>query len=199
LAFGVGVGLLFTMARRIVVVERLRWSWQSGLSTAVFVALCYLLAAAIEGTLPAYRGEALRAALSYGLLAGITGDEIEQRTRPNQGIRRSAGNTLWGLAAGIAAGILVLAAEQQIKQALQTGAVVALLCALRGGLLPCIQHSILRAMLYGSGVTPQRYMHFLDNAVDRIFLRRVGGGYIFSHRLLMEYFARRQQSAESLR
>jgi hypothetical protein len=25
--------------------------------------------------------------------------------------------------------------------------------------------------------------------VDRIFLRRVGGGYIFIHRYLMEYFA----------
>ncbi len=26
-------------------------------------------------------------------------------------------------------------------------------------------------------------------ATDRIFLRKVGGGYIFIHRVLMEYFA----------
>ncbi len=29
----------------------------------------------------------------------------------------------------------------------------------------------------------------LDHCVDLIFLRRVGGGYIFVHRLLMEHFA----------
>lgn len=192
LAFGVGVGLLFTMASRILVVERLHWSWRSGLSTAASVGLFYLLATLLEGTLSAHYHEALRAALSFGLLAGITGGEIEQRTRPNQGIRRSARNTLWGLAAGILAGVFVLAVEQQIGQALQTGTIVALLCALRGGLLPCIQHSILRVMLYGSGVTPRKYVHFLDYAVDRIFLRRVGGGYIFGHRLLMEYFAQQR-------
>jgi len=28
-----------------------------------------------------------------------------------------------------------------------------------------------------------------DYAADRIFLRKVGGGYIFIHRMLMEYFA----------
>jgi len=32
-------------------------------------------------------------------------------------------------------------------------------------------------------------MRFLDYCVDRIFLRRVGGGYIFIHRLLQEHFA----------
>lgn len=30
---------------------------------------------------------------------------------------------------------------------------------------------------------------FLDHCVDLIFLRRVGGGYIFIRRLLMEHFA----------
>jgi hypothetical protein len=32
---------------------------------------------------------------------------------------------------------------------------------------------------------------FLDYAAERIFLRKVGGGYIFIHRLLQEYFAAR--------
>jgi hypothetical protein len=30
---------------------------------------------------------------------------------------------------------------------------------------------------------------FLDYCAERIFLRKVGGGYIFVHRLLMEHFA----------
>jgi hypothetical protein len=36
---------------------------------------------------------------------------------------------------------------------------------------------------------PWNYSRFLDYAVDRIFLQKVGGGYIFIHRLLMEHFA----------
>ena len=34
-----------------------------------------------------------------------------------------------------------------------------------------------------------RYIRFLDYATERIFLRKVGGGYIFIHRLLQDYFA----------
>lgn len=33
------------------------------------------------------------------------------------------------------------------------------------------------------------YPPCLDYATERILLRKVGGGYIFVHRLLMEYFA----------
>jgi hypothetical protein len=36
---------------------------------------------------------------------------------------------------------------------------------------------------------PWRYSRFLDYAAERILLRKVGGGYIFVHRLLLEYFA----------
>ena len=30
---------------------------------------------------------------------------------------------------------------------------------------------------------------FLDYAAERLFLRKVGSGYLFVHRLLLEYFA----------
>jgi len=30
---------------------------------------------------------------------------------------------------------------------------------------------------------------FLDEAAERLLLRKVGGGYIFVHRLLLDYFA----------
>jgi len=35
------------------------------------------------------------------------------------------------------------------------------------------------------------YAKFLDYAAERILLRKVGGGYIFIHRMLLEYFAAR--------
>ena len=36
---------------------------------------------------------------------------------------------------------------------------------------------------------PLNYAHFLDYATKLIFLRKVGGGYIFIHRMLLEHFA----------
>jgi hypothetical protein len=60
----------------------------------------------------------------------------------------------------------------------------------------CIQHVVLRLLLYRAGVIPWNYVRFLDHCTERIFLRRVGGGYIFAHRLLMEYFASLHNDAQ---
>jgi hypothetical protein len=38
------------------------------------------------------------------------------------------------------------------------------------------------------GSLPLRLVPFLDHAAERIFLRKVGG-YIFIHRMLLDYFA----------
>jgi hypothetical protein len=52
-----------------------------------------------------------------------------------------------------------------------------------------VQHLTLRLILYQERTTPLNLKMFLDHCVDLIFLRRVGGGYIFIHRLMMEHFA----------
>ena len=46
--------------------------------------------------------------------------------------------------------------------------------------------SILRAAGYKTGLYTSPHLHTFR---DRIFLRKVGGGYIFIHRLLQDYFA----------
>jgi hypothetical protein len=51
------------------------------------------------------------------------------------------------------------------------------------------QHYTLRWLLCINGSLPFRLVPFLDYCAERIFLRKVGGGYIFVHRLLMEHFA----------
>ena len=66
-----------------------------------------------------------------------------------------------------------------------TGLVIGLIFGGRA----CIQHLVLRIMLWRGGSAPLHYVRFLDYAAGRIFLRKVGGGYIFVHRLLLEYFA----------
>jgi hypothetical protein len=57
-----------------------------------------------------------------------------------------------------------------------------------GGLF-AIRHLVLRLALWLRRSAPLHYVPFLDYAVDRLFLRKVGGGYIFLHRMLLEYFA----------
>jgi len=36
---------------------------------------------------------------------------------------------------------------------------------------------------------PRHYPDFLDEAANRVILNKVGGGYMFIHRLLQEHFA----------
>ncbi len=48
---------------------------------------------------------------------------------------------------------------------------------------------ISRFIILNNKYLPKHLVPFLDHCVDLIFLRRVGGGYIFVHRLLMEHFA----------
>jgi eukaryotic-like serine/threonine-protein kinase len=48
---------------------------------------------------------------------------------------------------------------------------------------------VMRFILWHSGASPWNYARFLNYCAERIFLRKVGGGYIFVHQLLLEYFA----------
>ena len=61
--------------------------------------------------------------------------------------------------------------------------------------LDVIQHYTLRLILWHRGHTPRNYARFLDYATERIFLQKVGGGFIFIHRLLMEHFAELDQGS----
>jgi hypothetical protein len=108
-----------------------------------------------------------------GLLDGLVPDEITTRTVPNEGIRRSA---RMALVIGLVSGLV-------------TGLVFGLVSGLWKGGLACLQHLILRFLLWRNDFAPWHYVRFLDYAAERVFLRKVGGGYIFVHRLLLEYFA----------
>jgi hypothetical protein len=52
-----------------------------------------------------------------------------------------------------------------------------------------VQHYALRFILWRKDYLPWRIAPFLDYCAERILLRKVGGGYIFIHRLLQEHFA----------
>ena len=55
--------------------------------------------------------------------------------------------------------------------------------------LAVILHSALHYVLWRRGDLPWRLVSFLDYAADCILLHKVGGGYIFIHPMLQDYFA----------
>jgi hypothetical protein len=57
------------------------------------------------------------------------------------------------------------------------------------GLQSFIRHFILRCLLSWQGGLPWKLVPFLEEAVERLLLRKVNGSYTFVHRLLLEYFA----------
>jgi hypothetical protein len=40
-----------------------------------------------------------------------------------------------------------------------------------------------------NGYTPFKFIKFLDQCAKLVLLKKVGGGYIFIHRILLDYFA----------
>ena len=129
----------------------------------------------------------------------------DQLAQPNEGIRRSLRHSLFagllfgpigglasGLVAGLAFGLIGRLPEWPIL-AVGFSIVFTLILTLQFALIrggtACIEHAILRWFLWRKRCIPLDYTNFLEFAAERILLRRVGGGYIFTHRLLLEYFS----------
>ena len=126
--------------------------------------------------------------LTFGLIRGFSGKRIGNTSRPNDGMWQSARNsTLFALISMVTLyvpGVLIGNTKASFWAA--TGLAFGFAA---GGGEALIKHTLLRIILTLSGTTPWNYRKFLDYAADSIFLQKVGGGYIFMHRLLLEHFA----------
>jgi hypothetical protein len=125
--------------------------------------------------------------LIYSLISGLRGSEIRQGEKPNQGITQSAWNA--AIIGGITCLISSIVGVLTIHEIGYENMHVVLICGLMGGGTACIQHFGLRLMLYCNRYIPWNYTRFLNYATERLFLQKVGGGYIFVHRTLLEHFA----------
>lgn len=140
---------------------------------------------------------ALFSGLVFGLHFLLFGSEaVESRRSPNQGTLRSLKMTLaTGLIAAVIVKLLMSIRRSGPSSSEDAffASLVALFCGLIFGLIAgglfSIKHFALRLLLGLNRFAPFRYVRFLDYAVERLFLRKVGGGYIFIHRMLLEYFA----------
>jgi len=153
--------------------------------------------------------------LIVGIFQSIAQEQIEDQDRQslNQGVRRSALNsTIIGLLSGGSIGGLGFLGywlSYWLNEGLSKGlnpepseglgyALSAMwLFAISGSLLgwavsggwAVLRHFVLRWLLHRRHIFPWHAQAFLDDATARILLQRVGGGYSFIHRLLLEYFA----------
>jgi hypothetical protein len=133
------------------------------------------------------------------LVSGLSREMMDEQNIdiPNQGIWRSGRYGLvFGLIFGMVGamvGVLVFGLHGGLIFGLVGLLNVGLPCMLIGGLSlggeSFMQYFTLRCFLWQANVIPWNFIRFLDYTADRILLRKVGGGYIFVHRLLLEYFA----------
>jgi hypothetical protein len=136
--------------------------------------------------------------LSAALIGGLRSEKVETKSYPNQGIWLSIKNTL---IITLGFGTIVLLVQLLLLLLFPFYSVdllfIVLYFALWGGGIAVIRHYALRFMLWRKRNMPWDYTRFLDYAADRIFLRKVGGGYIFIHRLMMEHFANLGKTKEN--
>lgn len=139
--------------------------------------------------------------------SGLESDMLQKQhmMRPNEGIHRSARNAVFaaavfgpigGIISGIVCGISFalighLTAWYVLAGcfAIVFGILFSFYFLMIRGFIACLEHICLRYYLWRRGYTPLKYVRFLNYAVEHILLQRIGGGYMFVHRLLLDYFA----------
>jgi hypothetical protein len=155
-----------------------------------------------------FAGEALLlAALLGGVFGAFRHRPRELKTAPNQGIRLSLRNALSVgpavlviLTPILSGSLLVLGEPAALWQGLAAGLAFALLAGLWHGGLDALHHYVLRFILYRQGSLPWDVASFLDYAAEDLgFLQKVGGGYMFLHRYLLEHFAAMEEEPEPTR
>ena len=138
----------------------------------------------------------LRGAIIGSMFLGITARSVEKNTTRIQSVPIFA-----GLVFAFFGGFIPWLGNKQLVSiiggrdfswymALEGAVVIGGLAFLRYGGLDMIQHFVLRVILWHQGRTPRNYYRFLDYSTDHILLQKVGSGYIFIHRLLLEHFAK---------
>ena len=161
--------------------------------------------------------------LSVGLIYWLIGSvivvlpafiQISQQSfipQPNRAIHDSLQSGVWmtlvyGLIIGLIVGLIVgfsVGLPFGLLVGLISGAIVGLIGGfLQFGGQSFLKHYVLRWLLARNKIFPfkittdREFIDFLDAMKDRILLRRVGGGWMFIHRTLLEYFAALHPNAQ---
>ena len=204
-----------SLVNNIQTVEALGWSWAEakrgaiwGLAGGIALWCIWLLLDALTWEEPFVQYQLFasewfyRYSLLYWLVGPIVGmiffglgsRVLKTKAIPNQGIRLSISNSIiagfiFGTFTGLPIALIWAAFGRSPKAGLGMGLLYFATAILWYGGWDVLRHFMLRLILHFERNTPRRYAHFLDYAAKLNFLQKVGGGYIFIHRLLLEHFA----------
>jgi DNA polymerase III delta prime subunit/predicted Ser/Thr protein kinase len=215
LTFGIGVSLSsFAYTRgRIKPVESLRWSWRRMLRLLPITTVCAAAVGIAEGLRVNLAANLVGAALTgaiMGIAFSLDSGDRAGKVRPNEGVRRSLRFALaTSFGAGVPAGLLFgLVLDPYLRQPLidvvegtgnmslmggvSVGLFVFTAMFLIYGGFTVFMHYVLRLWIAWRTPLPVDLQRMLDRAVELGLMRRVGGGYVFLHRTLLDYFADRR-------
>ncbi len=131
----------------------------------------------------------LATGFAFGSARGLISVDLEKTVRPNQGTRQALRTAIaFGVISGMLAS-LALGLTIGSEWGLISGLIVGLWLGFSSGGIAVIQHLVLRFILFRDNHLPWDLLCLLNHARDCILMRKVGGGYIFIHQLLQEYFA----------
>lgn len=177
-------------------IESLRWSWKEVKGKLIFWTISCLIGGVIiqlfkvlgdqpyEGLLIIFT--LLLVGLLVGLFDGLSSTvDIEAKTNSNQGIRRSIKISIAIASIGF---LLFTWVAILLNVPLFLGATIGLTIGWYLGGTACVIHYALRIVFCCTNCMPWNYARFLNYATERLFLQKVGGGYLFIHRSLMEHF-----------
>ncbi|MFE1745513.1 hypothetical protein [Coleofasciculus sp. H7-2] len=131
------------------------------------------------------------------LIIGFSGSENKSRTIPNQLIWESARNTviftfIGALFGGIGTVLLQLITQHSVEpiSVMMAASIFGIGLGMFWGGMTCIQHFVLRLVLWQSGAIPWNYARFLNYCTEQGFLERKGDRYRFTNDLLQSDFAK---------
>lgn len=194
--------LLEVRSLHITPVDAVQWSWKAlreNLWQAWPIGLFFGVSGGLTWTVVANPGTGIVMGIFLGLAfmimnKGFVSSQIGNKVTPNEGSFQALRNS-WQppLLIGSLA-VPVLAPFVGFKPGIVTmiglglGGMLAGEPISKGGAM-VVRHVVLRCLLYRSGAIPLNYARFLDDAAEHVLLHKLGGGYIFIHRLVLEYFA----------
>ena len=147
-----------------------------------------------------------------GLVSGGTDMGRVNKTSPNQGIELSLKNAIItllvvgpivGMIYELSLWLILWQSEIQASEfqnvSWLSGVLFGLFLSLHRGGSAVLKHYSLRLIFWLNGSTPFRFITFLDHCAKLILLKKVGGGYMFIHQTLLEYFAELNHQATNSR
>ena len=172
--------------------DRIGWDWRkAGLGVVIGLVHGIVWYLAVPDLPDWY--DVPTAALLFVFVLGLQGVRLDTKPQPNHGTWLALRNGL--LAALVISGVVGLA--MLLYERWQAAAVMTVSLFISGFLLSgginAIKHLVLRRLLWRSAEIPFNYTTFLDEICTYGILQRVGGGYVFRHRLILDYFADQEQ------